>query len=208
MNNINKVIYQLREQGHSVETYRRPDGGVRIIGIDGMKFAKSGAEGNNLGRSMTGTFMSKAQISQRRKANKAVIRFTESQRRIVKKAQRMVKKIGKKTKDSYRLLAKNLKQRIKKEGWKAAKKAISNILIHKQGGAYPLESDWWSQTLSQVEMPMTSEWLRRYPNRVTWEAINKIHDLYYAAIHRQLTFEQADRQAMAFLRNKQNWFRG
>lgn len=208
MDNINKVVYLLREQGHSVETYRRPDGGVRITAIDGMRFAKSGAEGNNLGRSMTGTFMSKAQTIQRKRANRAVIRFTAKQKKIIQKAQRQVKKASKKQGDTYRLKAKAIKQNIKRVGWKAALKTIKNVLRHKLGGAYEAETEWWAEMLDQNNMPATAEWIRAHPSRVSWQAINTIHDLFYAAYHGQITYDQADAQALAYLRNKKNWFKG
>ena len=77
-----EIIQELRAQGHTINTYtrtklivtkegesKRVADAVRIIGIDGMKFPKSGGAGNKAAREMTGDHLSRRMVSQRRKAS-------------------------------------------------------------------------------------------------------------------------------------------
>ncbi len=50
--NNKQVAEALKDQGHSVKTYHRPDGGFRIIEIDGVKFSKASSKGNSYARSI------------------------------------------------------------------------------------------------------------------------------------------------------------
>lgn len=60
---IKEIIQRLRNEGHSIEAYKRPDGGYLIQSIDGIKY--SGATGNTIARSMVG---SEGAISSRRES--------------------------------------------------------------------------------------------------------------------------------------------
>lgn len=65
--NVKNMIAALRSKGHSVGVYHRPDGGVRITSIDGVKY-KGSAGGNNAARQILGVSLSAKQKSQRAQA--------------------------------------------------------------------------------------------------------------------------------------------
>lgn len=47
-----KVVETLRREGHHVEYYTRPDGGIRVTQVDNRKFNAARSEGNNFARAV------------------------------------------------------------------------------------------------------------------------------------------------------------
>ena len=65
---LREVVAYLKARGADIEFKERPDGSLRIVRIDGVKF--TGSEGNNKAREKAGMEMTAAQKEQRRKAGK------------------------------------------------------------------------------------------------------------------------------------------
>ena len=63
---IKNIAERLISQGHKVKVYIRPDGGRRIIEVDGLKFSSSNQFGNVYARSLLGEKLTAKQQAQRR----------------------------------------------------------------------------------------------------------------------------------------------
>lgn len=69
--NVKKMISALTAKGYNVGVYHRPDGGVRITSINGVKYGSSGGAGNNAARKILGVSLTAKQKAQRSIAGKA-----------------------------------------------------------------------------------------------------------------------------------------
>lgn len=56
-----KIVKELAKQGHKVKVYERPDGGLRITEIDGIKFPSSNNKGNDFARNLLNEHLSEKQ---------------------------------------------------------------------------------------------------------------------------------------------------
>lgn len=56
-----KIVEELEKQGHNVKVYERPDGGLRITEIDGIKFPSSNNKGNDFARNLLNEHLSEKQ---------------------------------------------------------------------------------------------------------------------------------------------------
>ncbi len=147
-----KVVEQLRNQGHKVSVYKRPDGGIRITKIDGIKFTLS--EGNAFARELIGKPSSAASHEQRQKARQEALKGKKRQKakmpsltirkgdsaerrrekRELKKAVQKARKVLRKS--NKKLGAEQISKKIKREGYKKAASRILNTARHEAGLAY------------------------------------------------------------------------
>lgn len=56
-----KIVEELTKQHHKVKVYERPDGGIRITEIDGIKFLASNNKGNDFARNLLNVQLSEKQ---------------------------------------------------------------------------------------------------------------------------------------------------
>lgn len=56
-----KIVEELATRGHKVKVYVRPDGGLRITEIDGIKFTSSNNKGNDFARNLLNVHLSEKQ---------------------------------------------------------------------------------------------------------------------------------------------------
>lgn len=150
-----KVVELLRQQGHKVSTYKRPDGGIRITKIDGIKFSLS--DGNAFGRELVNAPQSVQEYTQRRKASQyalegkkrqkakmpsLTIRKSDSAKR--KKEKRAVKRALQKARKVMRESAPTTEQiskKIKREGYTRTATKLLNTARHTAGLSYPEQVD-------------------------------------------------------------------
>lgn len=180
-----EIIQELRAQGHTINTYtrtklivtkegesKRVADAVRIIGIDGMKFPKSGGAGNKAAREMTGDYLSRRMVSQRRKARAAIsaAKLTKAQKVRIAKLNKQLKEAGKKPIPQI-----TARRRKKKEGYQSLFSAMKNTIQHAQHKSYSGVVQFWiDEWERQHVMPLTCAWLKRHINTTSDEALYSI----------------------------------
>lgn len=211
-------------QGHSVTTYTRPDGGIRIVSIDGMRFPKSSAEGNNQARSMLGQGqLSASQKAQRatagalsfemHKATPSMPRLTKPQKKKLAKLNRMAAKVG-----ADKTSRKQARQNIGRHQGKTSDlwQSIGHKIQHHQDVSYMGDVTWFLGELQGKDvMPKTREFLAKalgiaddpeeidnskYKYNISDTALKAAHEWYYKIGKDGVTEAQADEEALAILK--------
>lgn len=151
-----KIVSLLREQGHRVSVYKRPDGGIRITSIDGVKFSLS--EGNNFGRELVNAPVSSKSYTQRRKASQYAVEGKKRQRLKMpsltirkkdtakqKKEKQAVKKALAKARkvsgEKHRISAEQVVKKVKREGYSKTASSLLNTARHEAGLSYDSQVD-------------------------------------------------------------------
>lgn len=192
MRTIN-VVNQLRSQGHEVSFNVRPDGGIRIYSVDGIKFPKSSSEGNNYARELADKNLSAQQYAQRResgdvakmlsKARKSQRLPSISPRKADKTKKRKEKMELKRAMRKLNLLRRSqgkkpfspitLRQRIRRQGFKETTKTIRNILLKEVGVAYPRAVESFIEYINSLPSKYSSEYLPPLVSAIT-NALNAV----------------------------------
>lgn len=206
-----EIINALVASGHTVDYYVRPaengysNQGYRITRVDSQTFPTSDAQGNNYARALlTPKFGRKAKLTakekaQRHKANPmtGVPKLTKKQKDFLKKANKQLAK----TKKGEHITAKKARGRKKALGWGATAKSIKNSVRHYSGVAYRAGVMALVDVLeSKGVMPKTSSFLRRYANSIFEESLKQAWEKLYAAMNSEITYEEADEEALSGLK--------
>ena len=137
---IREIIEELTKQGHVVEFYERPDGGVLIKSIDGVKF--KGATGNAMARQMTGQTISEKRKSQLTKITESRTTGNKELDKILRKVQKKWNKaFGKKKKrkkGAGKITAQKVKWRLEHKGLEETKRSLKEKEKYAEGIAYEL----------------------------------------------------------------------
>lgn len=145
-----KVVELLRAQGRQVSVYKRPDGGLRITKIDGIKFTLS--EGNNFARQLVGEDLGRTMYEQRRrasipalegkrrqKAKRPSLTIRKKDTSEIKRQKQQVKRALRKARKSMKtkkISAEQVVKKIKREGYSKTAKGLLNTARHEAGLAY------------------------------------------------------------------------
>lgn len=170
MTNREKVA-ALRAKGYDVSYKSRKDGSIRITRISGKginyKGSTDSSEGNNLASRLLGTKLDQRKLEQRHQAGKIakevqqlkkkgkIDSLTNEEKRLIRKAQRQARKIGK----SGNISTKQYRERKKREGAQSAQKALKNLVLHLHGFAYKSQVEALLEFANSVPF-MKSDWLR------------------------------------------------
>lgn len=144
-----QVAENLREEGHKIEVYVRPDGGIRITKIDGIKFSKSNSDGVNFARGLLGENLSKKAYEQRR-ANEQATREGKQRQRMkyptltirkcdtpeTRKKKLAVKRKLRKARRHRKVNMRQVSQKLRREGYEKTITSLENIAKHDAGLAY------------------------------------------------------------------------
>lgn len=143
------VVKLMRSKGHKITIYKRPDGGIRVTGIDGIKFSSSNSEGINFLRESAKINISEKAYRQKR-ANEQVAREGKQRQKmkypsltIRKGDSKSVRQMKRRTKNALKRARKYRKtnmrqvsQRIRREGYERTIEALDNIARKESGLAY------------------------------------------------------------------------
>lgn len=138
---------ELESRGYKVTYYRRPDGGIRITSINGVKYKLS--EGNTAAKILTGArYLSKKEVAQRKKASpyaysKSLPKLTKKEIKFVRHYNRLVKKM----KSGVKVKLKTARVNKAKFGFRETKKSMSHALFHGMGIAYSLDVEAFQNKL-------------------------------------------------------------
>lgn len=138
---ISSVI-ELREKGYRIKYRTRSDGGIIVQSINGKRF--TGAEGNRIVRELTGNVLSEARERQLASNVSEFIRGQHTKKapiasdlkKELRKAQALWRKRGLAEKGQGRILMKNVRKRIAREGMESAFQSLRNIQRYARGYAY------------------------------------------------------------------------
>jgi hypothetical protein len=195
--NVREMIGALISKGYSVTSYVRPDGGVRITSINGQRFEKSSAQGNQMARLLLSVRMTKSQIKQRRLARKAITKpLTKSQKRILRRANKVRELTNQK---KYSLI--NARKSLKYQSFKELRRALRNANLHKLGFAYKANVEWFLGVLQESDtMYDTQKFLIRYSNTISDDSLTQAHEIFYRWQEGRISMEAADQEAVAVLK--------
>lgn len=148
------IVKKLRSEGHKISIYKRPDGGIRVTKVDGIKFSKGNSEGTNYIRELAKVNLSEKQYTQRRKNEQAArdgkrrqkakmpsLTFRKGDSKETRKNKRAVKKALKRARKYRTVNMRQVSQRLKREGYGSTIKALENISRKESGLAYPANVD-------------------------------------------------------------------
>lgn len=152
------LVTELTAAGHSVNFIQRPDGGIRITGIDGQQFSSGSSKGNEAARRILGKGeLSKSQRSQRSEAglltfeahkytNKKIERLTKREKKELRKLNRLSKKRG-----GVRVGMKQARQsKVGQRGnTKELFRSIKNQIRHAMDIAYAKGIEKWREWLEE-----------------------------------------------------------
>jgi len=145
---IREIIKMLQEEGHHIEFYERPDGGVLIKSIDGNHF--SGASGNQLARSMVGVTLSESRSSQLTRITKARELSDKELNKLLKQVQKQwAKTFGTKKEREAKgkaspgsITSKKVRKIAEEQGKTKAEEYLKEHLKYAQGYAYEDNVRW------------------------------------------------------------------
>lgn len=145
---IREIIKMLQEEGHHIEYYERPDGGVLIRSIDGNHF--SGASGNQLARSMVGATLSESRSSQLTRITKARELSDKELNKLLKQVQKeWAKTFGTKKEREAKgkaspgsITSKKVRKIAEEQGKTKAEEYLKEHLKYAQGYAYEDNVRW------------------------------------------------------------------
>lgn len=207
---VSEIVALLREQGHEVETYQRKatkkikgtnetkrvTEGLRITRIDGQEFSPSSSLGNRLGRQMTGSRLSRAQVEQRQKARKKVTSpLTPRQKRRLQKINRQI------AKSKMKPFSMRKARQWKKHGHLGEyMRRAREVERHSKGFAYAKYVDWAIEQFTIAGMNKTADWLKNHRHTVKDDVLLKALQNFQYHVPKRYTSEQADSLALQFLK--------
>lgn len=140
MKKLRDLVSEYIARGHKVSIDIRPDGGIIVKKIDGVKY--SGKEGNKALRQKMGVRLSEKQIEQRKGASEMA-----SLKKQLKKTQDIFKKYGK----GETVSEKNFKYRLEHYGAKGAREYLHNVSLKVRGYAPENSVDWMIENIKGLE---------------------------------------------------------
>lgn len=164
MRKLRDLVSEYIARGHKIAFDIRPDGGIIIKKIDGVKY--SGKEGNKELRNRMGISLSEKQIEQRKRASEMA-----SLRRQLKKTQDIFKKYG----NGETVSEKNFKYRLEHYGAKGAREYLHNVSLKVRGYAPENSVDWMIENIKGLE---------RYAEE-NYEESKEIYDTFVLSIQGQ-----------------------
>lgn len=137
---------ELERRGYKVTFYRRPDGAIRISSINGQHYKLS--EGNKAARSITGKYLSRKQITQRRKASPYAYtpklpKLTKSEQLFIRRYNRKVKKLG----TGIKVKMKTARIEKRKYGFKGLKQKLFTSSFRQMGIARISDVEFFQEKL-------------------------------------------------------------
>lgn len=185
---VRQQVEKLRKEGHVVRTYERKDGGIRVVSLDGVKFDRSGSEGNDAVRKLTRQSLSRAQRKQRRKANRAGLSVSESE--FVRRANVELRKRQRKP-----IRRREVAKAKRRYGWKEAKAKIGNVLRHSLGLAYQANVDYWVEALRRMGWDALADRLEKNRDQMPDRRLRDMIELLYRMHNGQVSEHEAERLA-------------
>lgn len=197
---IADVIASLRAGGHTINIYKRPDGGVRVTGIDGSVFSASSAQGNALARTIAGEGeLSQTQRSQRMEAgakakygHKVEIFVKNEKGETVKVAKpklsafekarlRRLNRLAKITGAPKVGMAEARKRKGKHGSTRELWEAIKNNIRKKTGLGFSNYAGWLIERFNHFNVfQKTSAFLSKHSDSISYSALERIHDVFYS----------------------------
>lgn len=148
------VVKLMRERGHKITIYKRPDGGIRVTKIDGVKFSSSNSDGINYLREAAHENISEKAYKQRRsnervaregkarqKAKMPSLTIRKGDSKATRKNKYRVKRALARARKYRKTKMKQVSQRLKREGYAETIRALENIARKESGLAYPANVD-------------------------------------------------------------------
>ena len=156
-------VMELREKGFKIKFRTRSDGGIIVQSINGKRF--TGAEGNRIVRELSGNVLSEARERQLASNVSEFIRGQHTKKapvekdlkRELRKAQALWRKRGLEEKGQGRILMKNVRKRIAREGMESAIQSLRNIERYARGYAYEENVTLLASRVSKMQMEIRGD---------------------------------------------------
>lgn len=185
---VEEIVAGLRAGGHSISVYVRPDGGVKVVALDGRVFSASGSKGNEAAR----TLAQQGQLSEAQRKQRAVAaakakeghavtlakpRLTKGERKRLRRLNRLAKKVG-----SPKVGMREARERKGRHGGKTKElwESFKNNMRKASGLGYKAYAGWLYERFDHYGVfQKTSNYLKSHGNSITYAALEEIHDLFY-----------------------------
>ena len=199
--NLQEIIQTLRNEGHSIDAYKRKDGGYLIKSIDGIKF--QGATGNKVARDMTGSTLTERKISQLKAITTAKGTKASKQRKAgypkktplsdeLKREIRKTQRIWRTTQAKGRITTEKIRNILETQGESAAYESLRKAQAYSRGIAYDKVIEALAQRIERVKIGHPSlendlkdlaEKIRDFIGKNSFKDvwISKINNLFYLA---------------------------
>ena len=156
-------VMELREKGYRIKFRTRSDGGIIVQSINGKRF--TGAEGNRIVRELSGNVLSEARERQLASNVSEFIRGQHTKKapieadlkKELRKAQALWRKRGLAEKGQGRILMKNVRKRIAREGMESAIQSLRNIERYARGYAYEENVTLLASRVSKMQMEIRGD---------------------------------------------------
>ena len=156
-------VMELREKGYRIKFRTRSDGGIIVQSINGKRF--TGAEGNRIVRELSGNVLSEARERQLASNVSEFIRGQHTKKapieadlkKELRKAQAIWRKRGLAEKGQGRILMKNVRKRIAREGMESAIQSLRNIERYARGYAYEENVTLLASRVSKMQMEIRGD---------------------------------------------------
>lgn len=143
---IAQIIKILENRGHVVTAKKRSNGGYYITSIDQQRFKNS--RGNTQARQMTGNFLSRAQLQQRR-TNARNLRVKPLPKSVLKQLAK-TRKAMKEKQVQAKISIKNVRKAYKRLGLKGIKLQLKKQERYARGYAYVENVEWFIERLQAL----------------------------------------------------------
>ena len=200
---MREIVQVLKEQGHSVDFYDRPDGGILIRSIDGAKFV--GAQGNKVARFMTGESLSEKRGAQLESAVKTRTTGSKEIDRILKRVQREWNKAfgksGARRKKVGSKRARDVRWRLENKGEEETIRSLLESERYAKGYAYSENVEHLIDEIRRLAELRESSILEKLANDVEnikstfrEEWIAPCYEILYQIDQRKMEIKEGDRQ--------------
>ena len=191
-----EVVEKYISEGHSVTYRKRPDGGIIITSVDGMKFPRAGT-GNKYLRQVTGINVSAKRMAQttynvgkfiKLKAGQhkaSSLSDTEELKRLTRRVQRIWRK--NQTTGEGKVTIRKVRWLQQQYGTSVAKEYLLRRERYSLGYAYEENVNYWAEVISRMgsgtqydsDFKELAEKLRSKIDHVKEADLQKIHDIQY-----------------------------
>lgn len=198
---IAQIIKILENKGHVVTAKKRSNGGYYITSIDQQRFKNS--RGNAQARQMTGNFLSRAQLKQRR-ANARNLRVKPLPKSVLKQLEK-TRKAMKQRKVPSTIKMKNARKGYARYGRKELIKKLKSQERYALGWAYVDNVKWFIGRLLELGRFFDYDFnniviqLQANINNIKDQTLMDMYDIIYDCEHLNITPRECERRLQAII---------
>jgi len=186
---VEEIVAGLRAGGHTIGIYVRPDGGIKVVSLDGRVFSASGSKGNEAAR----TLAQQGQLSEAQRKQRAMAaakakeghavtlakpRLSKGERKRLRRLNRLAKKVG-----APSVGAREARERKGSHGGKTKDlwNSMRNNLRKASGVGFKAYAVWLFERFDHyLVFPKTSAFLKSHMNSITYMSLEEIHTIFYS----------------------------